>query len=1463
MVKYRFTFVIFILLLSSWSFGVSAQNVTFDDANLAAEVRSRLGLGATDPITQTNILNLTVLAVPHTAAVTDLTGLEYATNLEYLTFGSHGATYQNAVSDLSPLSELTNLQTLDFTQNAVSDISALKKLTNLTSLSFGNHGANVPGEHNSVSDISALSNMTKLTTLVFPRNSVSDISALKKLTKLTRLDFGGLSFDHSRHNSVSDISALSGMTELTYLDFTHNNVSNVSALSGLTSLETLRFSYNDVSDISGLSGLTSLTTLEAAWNADPADRWKLPIPRPAGLRGNLKNISALSGLTSLTNLSLFSNSISDVEPLRGLTNLKILDLGTNRIVSIEPLQGLTNLTQLLLQYNEISNLEPLRRLTNLTVLYMWFNQIRDLEPLSGLTKLEQLGLQCNSISDVEPLRGLIELWYLGLSGENSISDVEPLSGLTKLEDLVLDHTIDRNEVTSELSGLIESGLTIRFQELDCSVSPPSGGPSGGTGGTGGGRLSSSGQVSISELMFTSKDETGSLPQWIELYNASETETANLRGWKLKIERRDENDEHQAAVITLKNLIIPPNQVSLIVTAEAPNTVELPEKRIYSFFEHHPKVFIRPNAPEAEKFLLGEKGFYVELSDSYGAVSDRIGNLDGDKRTEDAPTWELPAGETDEGFRTSLLRQYDPQTERPLDGRLLANYWRSVDVMLEIESYWGRYTDVGNPGYRDQGKPHPIPPRVSISELMFTSRGGLHSLPQWIELYNGSGTETMDLRDWKLRIESFDEKGEHRFGVVTLGELRIEPRQTALIVTSRGRQSRQMSRTPIYYLRARDVFKHRRDQVENRVFGQHGFFLKLWDPNGVVSDVVGNLDGQATTEDRPKWELPPGETARGFRTSLMRRYYRATGIPLDGRLSKNWDRAADLELETVTYYGRQTDIGNPGHIDEGRLPPGRVSFSELMFSGSRRFGSLPQWIELYNASETETVDLRDWELEIEGRDETGEHRYGVITLQSLLIPPRQTALLVTGLGSNGGDVSRDRIYDLSRYHRNIFRQPWSGNRRQVLGKTGFFLKLSNPDGGMSDVVGNLDGDRLTEDAPAWEAPSRETNDGSRTSLMRRYHEVSMPLDGRMFANWERAVDVELKIVTYYGKATDIGNPGYTNDDSLSLRSPVSISELMLTSRGGLHSLPQWIELANLSETEDVDLRGWHLEIEARDATGEHRFGVVTLGEFLIPPRQTALLVTERSRHSQEILPESVYSVYPRHVFRRGGHQVRNQLLGQSGFFLKLSDPNGVVRDVAGNLDGDKTTEDEPTWELPSGETSAGFRVSLMRRYYHVTGIPLDGRATANWIPASNFPLRVQTYWGRETDIGNPGYRSGDPLPVTLSRFRPERTDTGQVVIKWTTASEKDNAGFNILRSQQRQGQFVRLNPKLIPGAGTTSERHTYTWKDTTASPQVVYYYRLEDISFSGKRRQLGTVRLRGHVSAGGKLTTRWGDLKQEE
>ncbi len=132
---------------------------------------------------------------------------------------------------------------------------------------------------------------------------------------------------------------------------------------------------------------------------------------------------------------------------------------------------------------------------------------------------------------------------------------------------------------------------------------------------------------------------------------------------------------------------------------------------------------------------------------------------------------------------------------------------------------------------------------------------------------------------------------------------------------------------------------------------------------------------------------------------------------------------------------------------------------------------------------------------------------------------------------------------------------------------------------------------------------------------------------------------------------------------------------------------------------------------------------------------------------------------------------------------------------------------------------------------------------------------------EKKTGRALIKSSEPVPVTLSHFGAERTDAG-AVLKWTTESELDNAGFYIYRSETKDGKFKIVNTTLIQGAGTTSERNTYTWTDTTAKPNTVYYYQIEDISHAGVRKQLATVRMRRYISASGKLTTSWANLKTQ-
>lgn len=351
-----------------------------------------------------------------------------------------------------------------------------------------------------------------------------------------------------------------------------------------------------------------------------------------------------------------------------------------------------------------------------------------------------------------------------------------------------------------------------------------------------------------------------------------------------------------------------------------------------------------------------------------------------------------------------------------------------------------------------------------------------------------------------------------------------------------------------------------------------------------------------------------------------------------------------------------------------------------------------------------------------------------------------------------------------------------------------------------------------------------------------------------------------------------------------RGEVTVSEIMFATDGSTNDI-QWVELFNSSKTQTVALdtgNGWELIVENYNDLRSNEgplSGTINFKDNgavkTIEPRQTVLIVSATGRNSNNLykrsnrahfVPTRVFDVYAELATEFGMRTRRDPFLHSTkGFHIQLIDGRGNIADEVGNLDGRIRTVDEPAWKLPSGWTENDDRTSIIRRYRKDAAY--DGTQREGWIPAAETSFlylsrkRLVTWYGLSSDHGSPGIRAGGELPVELSLFRPDRTETGTVVINWTTEAEVDNAGFNILRGQTRTGEFKVINAQLIPGAGTTAERNTYTWTDTTAKPNLVYYYQIEDVSLDGERERLATVRLRGLVSAKGKLATQWGQLKR--
>ena len=69
-------------------------------------------------------------------------------------------------------------------------------------------------------------------------------------------------------------------------------------------------------------------------------------------------------------------------------------------------------------------------------------------------------------------------------------------------------------------------------------------------------------------------------------------------------------------------------------------------------------------------------------------------------------------------------------------------------------------------------------------------------------------------------------------------------------------------------------------------------------------------------------------------------------------------------------------------------------------------------------------------------------------------------------------------------------------------------------------------------------------------------------------------------------------------------------------------------------------------------------------------------------------------------------------------------------------------------------------------------------------------------------------------------------------RWSTASEQDSFSFDVFRSDTEKGEFKKITPMPIMGAGTTDETHKYEYRDDTIDPCKDYYYYIESISTQG-------------------------------
>ena len=1126
----------------------------------------------------------------------------------------------------------------------------------------------------------------------------------------------------------------------------------------------------------------------------------LTINNPSDLSDPDTYISDLTGLedaTSLAYLVIWNHDIRSLEPIKNLPLTTLRLTGSDNLGDISHIQGLTTLKYLFLGNTGVSDLAPLANMTDLQHLDLKNNQIQDISALANLTKLTALTLW-NRGNDrlVPPIP-----W-----GNNQIRDIGPLANMTEMEYLYLDY----NQI-SDLTPLANMTKLVTLELEGNYVSD------------------------ISPLPFGRMRALRSL---------------NLT-WNGQI--RDISPLARAPQRTLETLFLGRNQISDISPLAGLTAL----KWLHLYENKKIRDISALTGLTALERLYLHDNEIRDISALTGLTALERLYLHSNKIRDISPLTELISAVPD---RTGL--------KEPNKGILVLNY---------------------NPlNY------------ASIYTHLSTLRGAI-----WAVLFStDSGAPTRSLASL-VSISGDEQTG--MFGVPLAAPFVVETRDDE--VRDDGVVGKPFAGVPLTFAitegggtlnpvptETDDDGRAESTLTQVRTLGRHTVEVTVIHEGTTLRTVfTADVLPGALTAPTLGDALPTT-----LEVSWAEPAYPVEGYEVRYRVkdSETWTDATHegtgtsitlTDLIPGTAYEAQiraqTTVGpspwSPSVsgmtayvlLATRELAPSPVALDRLVFNELRNANDdKHDWLEVKNISGAD-MPLAGWEISIvASAGGAANQDVDIITFPDYTLPAGEVLLIVntspsetdlasgvniaTGVGKKGAK------------HRYLV----SGKLK--LPQTAYLLLLrsaTDKNGtaeALEDVAGNYfreTGDFLygagTQVWPLQDTERPLSADAAPLTAGGAWARVSTDKRGYLAAAWsQRGYQAGLGYKRGAAAATSLGTPGYANTALTAAPSGrVSISELMFAKKAGRRTVPQWLELYNNSMTEAVKLEGWQLEVEylSAESARRHRFDAVSLTPLTVLPNQTVLLVTWRAETSGHFPEGRLYNLYFEHPAAFSQRERRNDVLNPLGFSVRLLDAGGTLVDSVGNLDGVARTKDAPIWEVPSGTTADGARVSLIRKYED--SAPLPGTEADSWVSASAVKLAVSTYYGWETDIGTPGYRDGGPLPVALSQFQSVWTETG-VVIRWTTESSLDNAGFNLLRGESRPGPFTQINRGLIAGAGTTGERQTYSFTDGAAKPRVSYYYRLEEVSFGGVRQVLATTRVRGHVTASGKLTMRWSELK---
>lgn len=234
--KLIISLVAIVLIVLSSIYIRNLNKVTIKEPLIEEAIRLQLNLSDNQTITKDDLLNVKELYI-------------YGDNAYRTAEEMRGLTKRKAskgsLNNLDDLAKLTNLEVLMIVYQKESlDISGLSDLKCLRSIEL---------KHLQILDLSPLSTIKSLNSIFLYDSGISDCLALETLDELEHLDVGYTSI-----NSIDKIGNYSNLRELSIKDL---NMFNLDGIEKMPNLEVLWMNGSGIADVSALKKLTSLKVI--------------------------------------------------------------------------------------------------------------------------------------------------------------------------------------------------------------------------------------------------------------------------------------------------------------------------------------------------------------------------------------------------------------------------------------------------------------------------------------------------------------------------------------------------------------------------------------------------------------------------------------------------------------------------------------------------------------------------------------------------------------------------------------------------------------------------------------------------------------------------------------------------------------------------------------------------------------------------------------------------------------------------------------------------------------------------------------------------------------------------------------------------------------------------------------------------------------------------------------------------